>query len=205
MVLAGLLVAGSSFFLFTTLKSELAPIEDRGTIVGMGIAPEGSTLEFTDHYGKQIEALYQQVPEIRQYFLVTGFPVVSQVISFSRLVDWEERERKQQEVAAELGPRMFGIPGLMAFPVNPPSLGPEPGREAGAVRDPDLAAVRGTAEAGRCAAGRGALSGMVNLDTDLKLNKPELKVDLDREKVANIGLEVDTVGRARDHARRPSR
>ena len=37
--------------------------------------------------------------------------------------------------------------------------------------------------------------GLVNLDTDLKLNKPELKVDLDREKVANIGLEVDTVGR----------
>ena len=36
---------------------------------------------------------------------------------------------------------------------------------------------------------------MVNLDTDLKLNKPQLKVDLDREKVANIGLEVDTVGR----------
>jgi multidrug efflux pump len=36
---------------------------------------------------------------------------------------------------------------------------------------------------------------MVNVDTDLKLNKPELKVDLDREKVANIGLEVDTVGR----------
>ena len=88
----------------------------------MGIVPEGSTLEFfTDHYGKQIEALYQQVPEIRQYFLVTGSPVVSQVISFSRLVDWEERERKQQEVAAELAPRMFGIPGLMAFPVNPPS------------------------------------------------------------------------------------
>ena len=72
--MAGLLVAGSSFFLFTTLKSELAPIEDRGTIVGMGIAPEGSTLEFTDHYARQIEALYQQVPEIRQYFLVTGFP-----------------------------------------------------------------------------------------------------------------------------------
>ena len=92
----------------------------------MGIAPEGSTLEFTDHYAKQIEALYQQVPEIRQYFLVTGFPVVSQVISFSRLVDWEERERKQQDVAAELGPRMFGIPGLMAFPVNPPSLGQSP-------------------------------------------------------------------------------
>ena len=195
-VLAGLLVAGSSFFLFTTLKSELAPIEDRGTIVGMGIAPEGSTLEFTDHYAKQIEALYQQVPEIRQYFLVTGFPVVSQVISFSRLVDWEERERKQQEVAAELAPRMFGIPGLMAFPVNPPSLGQspvekpvqfviqtsQPYEELQKLVDALLAEARN-------------YPGMVNLDTDLKLNKPELKVDLDREKVANVGLEVDTVGR----------
>ena len=106
-----LLVAGSSFFLFTTLKSELAPIEDRGTIVGIGIAPEGSTLEFTDRYAKQIEQLYEQVPEIEQYFVVTGFPVVSQVISFSRLEDWEERERGQQEVVAELAPQMFGVPG----------------------------------------------------------------------------------------------
>ncbi len=84
-VLAGLLVAGSSCFLFTTLKSELAPIEDRGTIVSIGIAPEGSTVDFTDRYAKQMEALFREVPEIRQYFVVTGFPVVSQVISFIRL------------------------------------------------------------------------------------------------------------------------
>ena len=55
-VLAGLLVAGSSYFLFTTLKSELAPTEDRGVIVGIGIAPEGSTLDFTDKYAHQMEA-----------------------------------------------------------------------------------------------------------------------------------------------------
>jgi multidrug efflux pump len=195
-VLAGLLVAGSSFFLFTTLKSELAPTEDRGTIVGIGIAPEGSTLDFTDHYARQIEALYQQVPEIVQYFVVTGFPVVSQVISFTRLVDWEERARSQQEVAAELAPRMFGIPGILAFAVNPPSLGQnpvekpvqfviqtsQPYEELQRLVDSLLAAARD-------------YPGMVNLDTDLKLNKPELKVDLDREKVANVGLEVDTVGR----------
>ncbi|MGH6943327.1 MAG: efflux RND transporter permease subunit, partial [Geminicoccaceae bacterium] len=195
-VLAGLLVAGSSFFLFTTLKSELAPIEDRGTIVGIGIAPEGSTLEFTDHYAQQIEGLYQQIPEIRQYFVVTGFPVVSQVISFSRLVDWEERTRKQQDVVAELAPRMFGITGLLAFPSNPPSLGQspvekpvqfviqtsQPYEELEKMTDAVMAAAQN-------------LPGLVNLDTDLKLNKPELKVDIDRAKVADIGLEVDTVGR----------
>jgi multidrug efflux pump len=195
-VLAGLLVAGSIYFLFTTLKSELSPTEDRGVIVGIGIAPEGSTLDFTDKYARQMEALAQQIPEIEQYFVVTGYPTVSQVISFGRLKDWEQRTRSQQEIVAGLGPRMFGIPGILAFAVNPPSLGQSP------VEKPVQFVVQTSAPyeelqkmVDRLLAEARKFPGMVNLDTDLKLNKPELKVDLDREKVANIGLEVDTVGR----------
>ena len=195
-VLAGLLFAGSSYFLFTTLKSELAPTEDRGTIVAIGIAPEGSTLEFTDKYARQMEALFRQEPEIKQYFVVTGFPVVSQIISFSRLEDWDQRTRSQQEVVAELGPRMFGIPGVLAFATNPPSLGQSP------VDKPVQFVIQTSAPYAELQKMVDSLlaeardyPGMVNLDTDLKLNKPELKVDLDREKVANMGLEVDTIGR----------
>ncbi len=195
-VLAGLLVAGSAYFLFTSLKSELAPTEDRGVFMGIGIAPEGSTLEFTDHYAKQIEQIYKSVPEIKQYFVVTGYPVVSQMISFARLFDWEQRDRKQQAIAASLAPRFFGVPGMLAFPVNPPSLGQsfvekpisvviqtsQPYEQLQAMVDQLLAEAR-------------KYPGMVNLDSDLKLNKPQLKIDLDRDKVANMGLEVDTVGR----------
>jgi multidrug efflux pump len=76
-VLAGGLVAGASYFLFTTLPSELAPIEDRGTIVSIGIAPEGSTLDFTDRYAKQMEERLSAVPEVIQYFVVTGFPTAA--------------------------------------------------------------------------------------------------------------------------------
>src|ERR671932_186941 len=47
-----LIAAGSAYLLLTGLKSELAPIEDRGTIVGIGIAPEGATLDFTDKYAR---------------------------------------------------------------------------------------------------------------------------------------------------------
>jgi multidrug efflux pump len=195
-VLAGLLVAGSSYFLFTTLKSELAPTEDRGVFMGIGIAPEGSTLDFTDHYARQIEQIYKSVPEIKQYFVVTGYPVVSQMISFARLFDWEKRERKQQAISGSLAPRFFGIPGLLAFPVNPPSLGQsfvekpvsmvvqtsQPYEQLQVMVDKLLAEAR-------------QYPGMVNLDSDLKLNKPQLKIDLDRDKVASMGLEVDTVGR----------
>jgi multidrug efflux pump len=195
-VLAGVLFAGASYFLFTTLRSELAPIEDRGTIVAIGIAPEGSTLDFTDSYAKQMESLFREVPEIIQYFVVTGFPTVSQVISFSRLENWGERERSQQAVVAELGPRMFGIPGLLAFASNPPSLGQNP------IDKPVQFVVQTSAPYAELQKMVDALlaeardyPGMLNVDTDLKLNKPELKVDLDRAKVANIGLEVDTVGR----------
>ena len=128
--------------------------------------------------------------------MVTGYPTVSQVISFGRLKDWEQRTRSQQEIVAGLGPRMFGIPGILAFAVNPPSLGQSP------VEKPVQFVIQTSqpyAELQKMAdallAEARKFPGMVNLDTDLKLNKPELKVDLDREKVANIGLEVDTVGR----------
>jgi multidrug efflux pump len=195
-VLVGLIVAGTSYFLFNELRSELAPIEDRGTIVGIGIAPEGATLEFTDSYAQRVEELFAGEPEMKQYFTVTGFPVVNQNISFMRLVDYAERERSQQQVVAELGPRLFAIPGILAFATNPPSLGQnpvekpvqfviqtsQPYEELQRMVDLMLAEAR-------------QFPGMLNVDTDLKLNKPELKIDLDRDKVANVGLSVESVGR----------
>jgi multidrug efflux pump len=196
-VLMGLLVAGTSWFLFNELRSELAPTEDRGTIVGIGIAPEGATLEFTDSYVRRIEELFAGVPEMKQYFTVTGFPVVNQNISFMRLIDYAARQRSQQAVVAELGPRLFGVPGLMAFATNPPSLGQSP------VEKPVqfvIQTAQGYGELQRMVelmlAEARQFPGLVNVDTDLKLNKPELKIDLDRDKVANVGLSVASVGRA---------
>src|SRR3546814_4121108 len=55
--------------------------------------------------------------------MVIGFPVVSQAISFLGLTDWSERERSSFDIAQELGPKMFGVPGVLAFPITPPSLG----------------------------------------------------------------------------------
>ncbi len=116
-----LVVAG---LLFATLPQELSPVEDRGTIITIGIAPEGSTIDFTDRYAKRIEAIYNKTPLVEKYFMVIGFPVVTQTISFVRLKDWDERDVSQQQVVGQLAPQMFGgIPGILAFPTNPPSLG----------------------------------------------------------------------------------
>ena len=122
-IVMALVIAGSAWYLMGTLKSELAPTEDRGTVIGIGIAPEGSTISYTDKYARMMEQVYADTEDIERYFVVTGRPVVSQILSFCGLEDWQKRDRKQQDIVKELQPKLYGgIPGILAFPLNPPSL-----------------------------------------------------------------------------------
>ncbi|CAO3409748.1 efflux RND transporter permease subunit [Azospirillum largimobile] len=195
-LLIGFAVAAASYVLFNGLKSELAPVEDRGTIVGIAIAPEGSTLDYTMGYAQQMEALFRQIPVLEKFFVVVGFPVVNQGIAFVRLIDWDLRDVKQQAVTAQLFPKMFGIPGILGFVTNPPSLGQSPTEKpVNFVIQTSLPFEELQAMVNAMMAEARNFPGLVNLDTDLKLNKPELKVSLDRDKAADLGVDVDTVGR----------
>ncbi|KAA0594712.1 multidrug efflux pump [Azospirillum lipoferum] len=195
-LLIGLGVAAASYFLFTGLKSELSPVEDRGTIVGIAIAPEGSTLDYTMGYAQRMEALFRQIPVLEKFFVVVGFPVVNQGIAFVRLIDWDEREVKQQAITAQLFPKMFGIPGILGFVTNPPSLGQSPiDKPVNFVIQTSLPFEELQAMVNAMMAEARNFPGLTNLDTDLKLNKPELRVSLDRDKAADLGVDVDTVGR----------
>jgi multidrug efflux pump len=198
MVTLGVLVAIGGGWLFTTLKPDLSPTEDRGLIIGVYVAPEGATVHYTDRYARKLEQFYSEVPEINRYFVITGFPVVTQGISFVRVVDWPLRERSIFEVQKELQPKMFaGAPGVIAFPILPPSLG-----QSG-LSKPISVVVQSTRSyeelqemIGRLAQRVGNIPGLVNIETDLKLNKPQLRVDLDREKAADMGVSPLDVGRA---------
>ncbi|PWC84940.1 multidrug transporter AcrB [Azospirillum sp. TSH100] len=195
-LLIGVGVAAASYFLFTGLKSELSPVEDRGTIVGIAIAPEGSTLDYTMGYAQRMEALFRQIPVLEKFFVVVGFPVVNQGIAFVRLIDWDEREVKQQAITAQLFPKMFGIPGILGFVTNPPSLGQSPiDKPVNFVIQTSLPFEELQAMVNAMMAEARNFPGLTNLDTDLKLNKPELRVSLDRDKAADLGVDVDTVGR----------
>ncbi|WP_029008435.1 efflux RND transporter permease subunit [Azospirillum halopraeferens] len=195
-LMLGVLVAAASWTLFSGIRSELAPVEDRGTVVAIAIAPEGSTLEYTDGYTRRMEALFNQVPEVDTYFMVVGFPVVNQGMSFVRLKDWNDRDVKQQEVVAGLAPKLFGIPGVMAFASNPPSLGQSPtDKPVNFVIQTSLGYPELQRMVDALLAEARTFPGLVNVDTDLKLNKPELRITLDRDKAADLGIDIDTVGR----------
>jgi len=183
------------------LKSELSPTEDRGFFITLVIAPEGASLSYTDQYMRAIEKLFSQVPEIRSYFTVVAPGLerpnpVNFGIGFTQLKLWEQRERTTQAVTAELGPKMFGgLPGVLAFPVNPPSLGQSfrnpPVQfviQANSYEQLDEMVNRMLAKARESKA-------IANPDSDLRLNKPQLAVDIDRDKASAIGVDVETIGR----------
>ncbi|PWC52341.1 efflux RND transporter permease subunit [Azospirillum sp. TSO22-1] len=195
-LIVGAVVAGASWWLFNNIKSELAPVEDRGTIVGIAIAPEGSTLDYTQKYATMMEGLFRQIPVLEKFFVVVGFPVVNQGIAFVRLVDWDQRDVKQQAITAQLFPKMFGIPGILAFVTNPPSLGQSP------IDKPVNFVIQTTLPYEELQKLVDAMMGearkhpgITNIDTDLKLNKPELRISIDRDKAADLGIDVETVGR----------
>ncbi|OGB92014.1 MAG: multidrug transporter AcrB [candidate division NC10 bacterium RIFCSPLOWO2_02_FULL_66_22] len=194
------LVVVSAALLYRSLKSELSPVEDRGFFLSLIIAPEGASLDYTDGYMRQVEALFAKVPEIKSYFTVVAPGLerpnpVNFGIAFSQLAPWEERSRKTQEITAELGPKMFGMPGVLAFPVNPPSLGQS-------FRNPPVQFVVQANSYEALEKMTDALlakarqsKALANPDTDLRLNKPQLAVDIDREKAASMGIDVETIGR----------
>ncbi|MBA3504912.1 MAG: efflux RND transporter permease subunit, partial [Betaproteobacteria bacterium] len=195
-VLGWLITLGVGAWLFTSLKSELTPVEDRGVIFGVVSAPQGSTPQYTADQLKPIEEFYSQVPEAFAYTAISGFPTVVDGTTVLRLKSWEERTKKQQQIAEELRPKFATIPGAQAFPLNPPSLGqsfrstPIEFVIMAQVPYPELQRLvdRFLDEARK-------FPGALNLQTDLRLNTPEVRVNINRDKLGDLGVNVDTVGR----------
>ena len=188
-------IAALAIGLFVLLPKELAPQEDQGVIVAFGQGPEGATIDYTDKYARMMEGIFAQVPSVQRYFVLAGFPTVTNAIGFVMLKDWEDRDISAAEVQGQLFPQFMGIPGVMAFPTLPPPLGQQGFgqpvnfviQSAGSWEDLDAVAQQ--------VLGKMAESGnFTNPDSDLKLDKPQLKVSLNREKVAAVGSQVATVG-----------
>lgn len=179
------------------MKRELAPLEDRGVILNVINAPDGSTIDYTEKYARLIERIGEPYPEFDRIFTVTGNPTVSQSNVFFRTIDWEKRQRTTLEMAREMQPKINALPGVSAFPITPPSLGQ-------GFRERPVNFVILTSESYDSLSGvlRQFMDeiaknpGFLTPDVDLRLNKPELKIDVDREKASDLGVGVDVVARA---------
>ncbi|MBK9066876.1 MAG: efflux RND transporter permease subunit [Gemmatimonadetes bacterium] len=191
-----LLSAGGSVFLFQGLKREFVPPEDRGWFLTFAIAPEGSTLEYTDAYMHRLEDVLARTEGIEAYFSITGgfLGAPSQGIVFSLLKDWGERTKSVDDIIGEVQPQYFGVPGVMAFASNPPAFGGFGKPMQFVVQHPDFdSLVHGVDTLLKRAR---QVPGLVNVDSDLRVNKPQLTVAFDRDRAEDLGVPVGDVAGA---------
>jgi multidrug efflux pump len=181
--------------LLRVLKREFVPEEDRGFIFIATMAPEGSSLEYMDGYQRQVEAILARTKDVEAYFSLIGFQArVDRGFIFVRLTDWSKRERTVQQVMAEVQPQFFGIPGILAFAINPPAIGGFGQAVQFVVQNPDFARLGKAADT--LVTRARAVKGLTNLDTDLRVNKPELRVVFDRDRAEDLGIPVRDVAAA---------
>ena len=188
--------AAGSWWLLQTTRSELAPMEDRGVVLANINGPDGATLAYTRRYAEAIEKMAMEQPEFDRIFTVVGNPSVAQGSVVMRGKAWEERDRSTMEIAGKMTPRMAALPGISAYPITPPSLG-QGFRE----RPVNFIIVTSDSYENLSTVVRqfqdrmAQNPGLVQVDTDLRLNKPEIRMDVDRERAADMGVGVDAIAR----------
>ena len=197
-VLGVMLVSALAILLiFPTMKQELSPMEDRGVILANVNAPDGATLDYTNRYAQALEKMGQPYKEFDRIFANVGNPTVAQASVVYRTVDWEDRKRSTMEIARELQPKFNALPGVTAFPITPPSLGQ-------GFRERPLNFVIQTSDSYQNlnTVVRQMLDeiaknpGIISPDVDLRLNKPELRIQVERDKAADLGVSVEAVAKA---------
>ncbi|MEG1041531.1 MAG: multidrug efflux RND transporter permease subunit [Pseudomonas sp.] len=181
------------FLMFT--KNELAPDEDQGVIFMMATAPQPTNLDYLNTYTDEFIDIFKAFPEYYSSFQINGFNGVQSGIGGFLLKPWNERERTQMELLPLVQSKLESIAGLQIFGFNLPSL---PGTGEGlpfqfvinTANDYEslLEVVERVKERAQ-ASGKFAF-----LDVDLAFDKPEVVVDIDRAKAAQMGVSMDALG-----------
>ena len=197
--LALFIIIGSGYLIYligSQLPSELSPLEDRGSLRGFATAPEGSTFEYMEAYmDEMIDMLKEEVPERKGIISVTspGFGASSSVnngFMFVILKDKEDRERSQQEVVDAVMPKVAALTGARTFISQPQSIGNRRARfpVQFVIQAPTFEKIREVIPTFLEEARQDPTFNFV--DVDLKFNKPELRIHIDRLKARDLGVSM---------------
>ncbi|MBN9071254.1 MAG: efflux RND transporter permease subunit [Rhizobiales bacterium] len=193
-LLVAVVFAGVAFSLFGTIRQELTPTEDRSVILLRIQAPQGVSLDYTTGQMQRIEQLIQPLRdrgEISSTFVNVGQNGASnQGFMVITLVPWEDRERTQQEIAAQVSELARQVPSIRIFPINPNSL-----RIRGAGNGLQIALVGND----RKALGEAAAKIIDRMREDPRFQQPRLSVDatqpqlavaIDRDRASDLGIDI---------------
>lgn len=199
--LFGAIVLVSCVFLYMTAPKEQAPLEDEGFIFSIAQADPTATLDYVERYTEQVTQIAKGVPEVQDYFLFnggfggSGGGASPMAMAGFVLKPWSERDRSTKQVLdQELQPQISQVSGLNTFALVPPSL-PSAGGDGGG--EFIIGGVGELSQLNELADGilQRAMDSkrFIFLDKDLKIDKPRIEVEIDRDKAATLGIDMRTL------------
>ncbi|WP_367718042.1 efflux RND transporter permease subunit [Nitratireductor sp. GISD-1A_MAKvit] len=196
-ILVSVLFAAAAYGAFGLIKSEITPNEDRSMAFMRISAPQGVSLDYFAERMRRIEALIaplRESGEVVSTFSIAGRGSSNSGFLVLRLADWENRERSQQEIVADISARVRNEPGVRAFVFQPNSLGI---RGAGnglsfAIAGSNYGRLAETAEKIVEAMGEDQSFRQARLSSDT--TQPQLSIAIDRDRAFDLGIEIDGLG-----------
>ncbi|MFZ5605819.1 MAG: efflux RND transporter permease subunit [Pseudomonadota bacterium] len=198
----GLIVLVSCVFLYSTAPKEQAPLEDEGFIFSVASADPTATLDYVERYTAEINRIARGIPEIQDYFLFNGGfgggggGASPMAMGGFVLKPWSQRSRSTNQVLQqELQPKLSQVTGLNVFSLVPPSL-PSAGGGAGGGEFiiGGVGELTQLSELADAVLAKARASGrFIFLDKDLKIDKPQIEVVVDRDKAATLGIDMRTL------------
>lgn len=188
--------------IWPVLPAELAPLEDRGRMTVQAIGPEGTSFERMDAVMNQLIGIVDTIPEVNVYIAITapGFGSAAAVNSgFMRigLTEADERDRTQQEIADELGMALRKVSSVRVFASQEQTIGGGRGTNLPVqfvIQAPELGDLRPVLPKMMSAATASPVFQVVDLN--LKFNKPELVISIDRDRARAMGVTVRDIAEA---------
>ncbi|WP_300619104.1 efflux RND transporter permease subunit [Dokdonella sp.] len=195
-VVMGLLLLGGTAYLFMNSKSALAPEEDQGIVLGMGMAAPNASPSQVAAYLKQMNDITKEVPEVKQTFQFTGFSGPNSVFTGAQLTPWSERTRNANAIQQDLQARWAGMAGTNTVAFQFPPLPGAQGMPVEVVMS-TTEPFENLYEVAQTVLERLQKSGMFwFVDMNLKIDKPQSTVEVDRDLIATLGMTQQDVGGA---------
>jgi multidrug efflux pump len=195
-VVMGVILLAGVVYLFMTSKSELAPQEDQGIVLTQIIGPPNATSQQMDVYSKQVFEIAKSTPEYDQMFQITGVPTTNQGFGGVLFKTWSERTKSATQLQQELQQKWNSVSGARVAAFQFPSL---PGSQGLPVQFviKTTEPYQKLNDVAQAVLAKAQASGMFfYIDTDLKVDKPQTSVEVNRDLVATLGMTQQDVGAA---------
>lgn len=189
------------FKLASITPKEFTPIVDEGRFLIRFETPTGSSFDFTDKKAKEIEKIIEKNPYVLRYGMalgegIAGRPEVNGGIFFVTLKDRSSGRPHQKVIMDSLRRELSKVSDVRAIIDIPSAVGPRAGRSADImyiIKGPDLSELSKLAI--KLESQLRTTPGYTDVDTDLRINKPEIKIDIDRDKALNYSVSVENIAK----------